>query len=117
MARDEGKNVKASSTGANAGTLPNNDENQTPRQIVGRPEKNLSNKGDWLGKIAVVRDVVRCSDDVEGGRNSQPQKTERGRDNAVPAGGLTPLRMQQGYVRMRRTPRSGCTALAPLHRM
>ena len=45
MARDEGKNVKASSTGANAGTLPNNDENRTPRQLVGRPEKSLSKKG------------------------------------------------------------------------
>ena len=111
MARDEGKNVKASSTGANAGTLPNNDENQMPRQIVGRPEKSLNNKGDWLGKIAVARDAVRCSDDTEGGeRSSQPQKAERGRDNAVPAGGLTPLRMQQGYARMRRTPQSGCTA-------
>ena len=77
MARDEGKNVKASSTGANAGTLPNNDENRTPRQLVGRPEKKLSNKGDWLGKIAVVRDVVRCSEDVEG-ENEQPA-TENGK--------------------------------------
>ena len=41
MARDEGKNVKTSSTGATAGTLPNNDESQTPRQIVGRPEKTF----------------------------------------------------------------------------
>ena len=77
MARDEGKNVKASSTGANAGTLPNNDENRTPRQLVGRPEKSRSNKGDWLGKIAVVRDVVRCSDDVEG-ESGQPA-TENGK--------------------------------------
>ena len=36
----------------------------------------MSNKGDWLGKIAVVRDVVRCSDDVEG-ENEQPA-TENG---------------------------------------
>ena len=75
---------------------PINDGSQSQRQIVGTPEKSLSNKGDWLGKIAVVRDVVRCSDDVEGGRNSQPQKTERGRHNAVLAGGLTPVRMYQG---------------------
>ena len=50
MARDEGKNVKASSTGANAGTLPNNDENRTPRQLVGRPEKSLRKKGGLTGK-------------------------------------------------------------------
>ena len=37
----------------------------------------MSNKGDWLGKIAVVRDVVRCSDDVEG-ENEQPA-TENGK--------------------------------------
>ena len=76
MARDEGINVKASSTGANAGTLPNNDENQTPRQIVGRPETSLSKKSDWLKKEAVVHDVVRCSEDVEG-ENEQPA-TESG---------------------------------------
>ena len=37
----------------------------------------MSKKGDWLGKIAVVRDVVRCSDDVEG-ENEQPA-TENGK--------------------------------------
>ena len=70
--------MKASSTGANAGTIPNNDENRTPRQLVGRPEKSLSKKGgaDWEKK-AVVRDVVRCSDDVEG-ENEQPA-TENGK--------------------------------------
>ena len=62
MARDEGTNVKASSTGANAGTLPTNDENQTPRQIVGRPEKSLSKKGDGVRKIAVACDGARRSD-------------------------------------------------------
>ena len=37
----------------------------------------MSNKGDGLGKIAVVRDVVRCSEDVEG-ENEQPA-TENGK--------------------------------------
>ena len=50
MARDEGKNVKASSTRANAGTLPNNDENRTPRQLVGRPEKKIEQEGWLTGK-------------------------------------------------------------------
>ena len=45
--------------------------------LSGGLKKKLSKKGDRLGKIAVVRDAVRCSDDVEG-ENEQPA-TENGK--------------------------------------